>query len=428
MTKTSSKEFDILLNMLNHRDWGSILRTDEYTLAKESGTTVKYVREVLHKFKNEYRNKKVLSEVYADGAKYELTLGKSNLFYSKKDKYCKKYAFMYDNNFMELSIYAKRILLAAAFNFSTTNQNTTYLKVSDFIYRTELSSGLIPSRTTLDQTIQTMNEVYNGVIIVSRGTTLLTKEEVLYVQVQPSLLTESKENRTEREYVRKTLFEAGYSTYLEDEYCLELEKVGKYIFNSLSRTKETAEGDTTKEVLQLGREVYRRSLQKLAGKVSSFTENNKNPKEIAAYFSSIVFTEMVDEMAKHEYHCESIKTLFNQTIQNYDVTELNNAIGSKETVLGIIKNWCENWVTARIKDSSVHKYENESNLDKNNKLLLSLQEFIKPIEKQCIKWGNKAIKNVNNLTVMNLREQITQTLEIKNNRILYADIGNEANF
>lgn len=173
LKKASAKEIDIILEMIRNTDWNGRLKIDLPTLAKRVGTTKKYMNEVITKFTSLTRGKRILKVDNTDSEfPYLLLLGKSSLLYSKADRYGKKYRFLYTEAFQALSVYAKRILLSAVMAVSVSHSGKTdvSLRVSDFIYRNELSTGLIPSKSVLYRTIEEINRAFNGKIEVSLTT------------------------------------------------------------------------------------------------------------------------------------------------------------------------------------------------------------------------------------------------------------------
>src|SRR5699024_5625353 len=139
LRKASSKEIDIILNMIKYTDWDNVLRVSERKLARDSGTTLKYVKEVINRFSSVHKNKRIITKnMYSEEYPYKLLIGKSSVLYNN-DQYAKRYSFLYTDKFMKLTIYEKRIILSAIMNMSVSGQNTVFLKVSDFVYRTEVS-------------------------------------------------------------------------------------------------------------------------------------------------------------------------------------------------------------------------------------------------------------------------------------------------
>src|SRR5699024_8455342 len=139
----SSKEIDIILNMIKHVDWDNVLRIGIKDLAKRSGTTEKYVKEVINKFKSLHKGKRIITEnPYSNEFPYKLLIGNSSVFYNN-EHYAKKYSFLYTERFKSLNTYEKRIILKAIMDISVTGNECTFLKVSDFIYRDDFGAGLI---------------------------------------------------------------------------------------------------------------------------------------------------------------------------------------------------------------------------------------------------------------------------------------------
>src|SRR5699024_2081848 len=149
VNKASSKEIDIVLNMIRYTDWDNTVRVDVKTLAKGAGTTVRYVRERIKKFLTIHKDKRILtlnntSEEYP----YKLLIGKSSIFYTG-DLYVKKYRFLYTEEFMELGIYEKRIILMSLMKMAENKQRKSFIRLDELVYRDEFQAGLIPTRKEL---------------------------------------------------------------------------------------------------------------------------------------------------------------------------------------------------------------------------------------------------------------------------------------
>lgn len=396
MRKASSKEFDIILNLIKEVNWNhEIVHLDYSELAKKSGTTKKYVKDVIARFTSIHKGKKILTSLNDREHTFKLLLGKSSLFYNEGDTYCKKYSFFYSDKFQSLSIYSKRILLSAAMLNSGTKQTRSYLSLDDFLTKPETSSGLIPNKKILFKTINEINETFESSIQVSLVSSMSNKKEMIYIEFNENILGSVESNQVEKELLRRTLFEYGFFGHLSNEHCIELEKTAKYIFNSFLKLAKNEQSSSNPSIglvdstLELARNIYNESTKKLAHALSDNLENFENPKELSAYFSAVVFSTVADEMAKRNHQFESILHLYQNTYLSKDSTE-DNEITEKltrsQTITTILKNWCESWVISRA-DEKVKGGERKGVVQS---LRTHLDTTFRYIENSLVQFGNIA--------------------------------------
>lgn len=425
LNKVSSKEFDIVLNIINNVDWNSKMQIDPYMLAKHSGTTTRYVKEVLHKFTSFQKGKNILvTSSYNRDFSYSLLIGKPSLFYTEGDKYCRKFKFFYSKAFQNLSIYAKRILLAAAMNVSISDHPQTYLDVSSFIYRNEYTSGLIPSRTMLKKTLNEINNAFQNEIHTSLASNIMVKKEVLHIQIDQSLIEDVVHNYTERFLLRKTLFEHGYCNYLPNEYCIEMEKTAKYIFDSMIKEGKRilkSNGVITgliDTIMDTARYVYTKSLEKFANAIPKFVDTEEDPKALSAYFSSVVFSTVTEEMAKWQNQADSIQMLMKNNTSSLG-PETEQKYRHVQATAAILREWCENWFKSRVKQYPSKKDgKNEENIQQNNKLKDYLTNFLHTIERKIQQWENKRAKFMKkDSSISVFKDYMEQYLDFMNYRI-----------
>jgi len=409
MNKASAKEIDILLSMVKNVDWDNVVRLDDKELARLSGTTVRYVREVNKRLMSIHKGKRILTKnKHSSEYPYKLLLGTTSVFY-RGENYAKKYRFLYEDTFQQLNIYEKRIILNAVMDMSITGQNKVYLKVSDFIYRNEVSAGKIPNKDVLVNSIDILNNKYNNKMKISYASNIYTKEEVILVEIDTDMLEDVEENRTERRVLRELMFKGGYSEYLEDEQCTEIEKMGKYIYQSLLELgRETKEFTDT--ILYIARKTYTRSVKKLARTLKGVTDNDLQEGGVSAYFSSIVFTEISEEMTKYDNEYRTKKGLMEKLFIKED-----SFVKESKNILKVLRGWIDNWIKSRYKDESDRKIEYDTSLERNNRLKdFTVGLFTKLLRKEDTK-RNPLIKNEKSI----LKDYIEQV-------DMYIDIRNEA--
>lgn len=420
LTKASAKEIDIMLELVNNIGWDEKVRVDEYDIATRAGTTVRYVRDVLKRFTSIFKGKRILKRT--GEREYRVLKGKSVVLHRKSDTYCKQFTFLHEKEFKGMSVYGKRIILKAAYRFSLTGQREAYLAVDSFIYRNNLSSGLIPSRTELNKVVQEMNGAFKGQVCVSVVSSLQDKKEYIYVKTNDTYLNEVRSNRTERDYIRKELFSAGYVGYLDDDFSKELEKVGKYIFNTLvDRESGGYKGDFTRDMMELSREIYKKSIKRLAGVLHGLLESGQSCKAVSAYFSRVVYSVMLEELVKVKNKIQGkwdvIRIIQRDRSGEEVEQEIQTRVHDLEEIITILEEWGYNWVRSRYKESEGNFKKNESNLHSNRLLKESIEEEVYRLE--------DVIKENTRIGVTNL---ISWVREYKRVVSEFIDIGNERLF
>src|SRR5699024_1540730 len=217
------------------------------------------------------------------------------------------------------------------------------------------------------------------------------------------------ENRTERRVLRELMFKGGYSEYLEDEQCTEIEKMGKYIYQSLLELgRETKEFTDT--ILYIARKTYTRSVKKLARTLKGVIDNDLQEGGVSAYFSSIVFTEISEEMTKYDNEYRTKKGLMEKLFIKED-----SFVKESKNILKVLRGWIDNWIKSRYKDESDRKIDYDTSLERNNRLKdFTVGLFTKLLRKEDTK-RNSLIKNEKSI----LKDYIEQV-------DMYIDIRNEA--
>lgn len=418
LRKVSSKEIDILLLLANQVDWGSIVRVDNYQLAKEAGTTIKYVKSVLKKFTSHLTDKRVLKKVAEDT--YIFLKGKSNVLHHKSDIYCKKFEFLYGDTFQELSVYGKRILLTAAMRFSLTGQREAYLPVSDFIFRNNLTSGLVPSRSVLVSEINKINALYGLTMTVGVTSVLSKRVEYIYIEVREDLLEDVRNNHAERGYLRKVLFESGYAGYLTDDYCIEIEKVGKHIFNYLvvesKGYAETYNGDYTREMMDVAREIYATSIKRIAKQLHKLINKGEEASAISAYFSSIVFSVLLEETAVNKNKKSVIERVISRLTRVEKEAEYEMRVKNVDILLTILDAWCFKWVLTRFKEEGETTEDTKKNIARNYGLKASVQAIVSELANKIEEYGNRKDGKIRGW-LRKYEETVENFIDMKNDRM-----------
>lgn len=415
LRKASSKEIDILLELIRNKNWNNVVRVDVYGVALKAKTTVRYVREVLNRLTIQYKGKRVLNKI--DNDTYEFLRGKTTILHSKSDKYCKLYKYLYGETFKELTLYGKRLLLTTAMNTSQTGMGVVYIPINDLVYRDEISSGLIPNKTILDKEITKINELYDGSIKLALTSVVTKRSEYVYVEIQKDLLEDVVHNYSEREYLRDTLFDSGYVGYLKDEYCIEIEKVGKHIFNYLVRDNLDKNGeyngDFVKDMLDVAREIYTTSIKRLSKHLHKMILNGEESKAVSAYFSSVVFSVLMEYVALNKNKKINIEKVLEYVDVSAKELEYNKRVKNIQILIKIIDKWCFKWIRTRFKKDERNWEKNKKNIKRNNKLKEYVQTSIKEIEHKVKVNGSKEVKE----WLIEYKDEISDFIDINNTKM-----------
>lgn len=358
----NSTEFDTCLYSVLHMDWDGVIQSQIHQMAKGIGTTEKYLRKIIKKFSSSQKDggRRIFIPVEQEMGKYQFNLGPTGSFTKRKDRYCKKYRFFYSDAFRNLPMAAKRLVLMAAFKMSVNKSEDISLNYEDII---QLGSSLAKRKQIFD-TMDIINQELSDIMAFSVASSTFTRKEILVVSFKTGTLKDYLENRTERLMLRKTIYEAGYLEHIEDKVCVELERVGKYIFRSFL---QVAEAPIKDDLLKLARFVYRSSLQKLGSALNSNKHLLAEPKEASAYFSTIVYNEVLKQMATYAHQAACIKDLIEREhfhreisgkslerhVDYSEVQEYIEPIRAKHALAmdihKTLNKWCEDWVISRVK-------------------------------------------------------------------------------
>lgn len=435
MYQASSKEVDVILNLLSNTDWNNNVEINTYDLAKNTGTTNKYVKDILKKLNSNVKRKKVLKEIRNDGlfVEYKMLLGKSSILYSKSDRYGRKFSFLYSEEFQGLSIYAKRIILDVVMKVSITQQNNIYIDTDRYLSPSELTSGLIPNKSLLIEAVSEINNKF-GLFAKANLTKLSeTKKEYVLITIGEHHLEHTLINNTEESALKRALFKYGYFGQLSSDQLIELLKVGSYIFNSIFELTRSAvekfnsTTDLFEMAFDLAREVYNKSLEKLVRQLPNNFEL-KEPTELSAYFSSIAFETITELSVKFKTNLETKLHLINNhnskhkekgmsTLSENDLGE--NYIVEK-TFFIILDNWRHNWLKPRLNKKDAKRFqENESalnHIENFKQFLTNTTEILK--ERASRKISGLPIKNKILTFIESYRDDPMVLLEINEERLI----------
>ncbi|MFJ7755818.1 hypothetical protein ACQKGI_21505 [Peribacillus muralis] len=189
------------------------------------------------------------------------------------------------------------------------------------------------------------------------------------ITFKEGILAQYMENRAERTLLRKTIFNSGFLGHISDSVCMELERVGKYIYRSFLQqaASSSISADIREELLKLARFVYTHSLRKLALALPANKQLLQAPKQASAYLSKIIYNETLEQMAKYAHQAESIKSLLDREPFHREISE--KALGRKvnarevtehiepillkhhqaEFIRSVLNDWCEKWLISRVK-------------------------------------------------------------------------------
>lgn len=435
----SSKEFDVCLYSLLHTDWDGIIQAPATVIAAKAGTKKKYLKQIIKKFTSLKRGNIYIPVETSEGMKYKFKRGLSrNLgFNSKTDRYCKKYSFFYEEAFQNLSINSKRLLLMAAFRMSVQKAESVMFDYHD----------IVPSKYTYGHPFFTKGRLYDAISEINNSkisetvkvqlvSNIYTRKLAVSFEFEQGTLNEFASNYTERTLLRKKMFQAGYHSYLSDGFCMEIESVGKYLYNSLFSNekimaKQGVISDAKDEIFSLARFIYDTAIEQLATALPSNTHFLTDPKQASAYFSTIIYNVLLDEMGKYGHQAESIKSLLDNHYLHKTIVEKETGLDimhvgidehikpikqryeKAKHIFTVLKNWSENWVIARtksiIEDSEalltskdedkkqkIKQKRGWSDVEaaKNHIQTLKEQSYeqINKLINQCITYGNKAIE------------------------------------
>lgn len=426
----SSTEFDVLLYCILNSDWDGVIQSPVYQISEQVGTTEKYLKQIIKKFTSSRRRNIFIPVNSDEGIKYAINLGPTrNLgFRSKMDRYCKKYSFFYDESFRNLSINAKRLILMSAFRMSTLKNETVMFEYNEIVPNTYNEGNRFFTRSRLMEAIEEIqNSNLKNVVTISFASNIFTHKEMILFTFAEGTLNNFVSNFTERKLLRKNMFKAGFQDFLSDAFCIEIEKVGKYLYNTLLRIedenakKQGVICDAKDEILKLCRFIYNSSIKDFAKSLYSNKQLLTEPKQASAYFSTIVFKKAMEEMAKYAHQAHSIKTLLDDDYlhhsirskeikQRADFIDVYNQLDPIRNKFQLVKriydslsNLCEEWVISRTKSvvedaqmiTSSSKEESESVKQKRGwKDLTAAKEYISNLKENVYEQINELIQQI----------------------------------
>ncbi|WP_285767476.1 hypothetical protein [Peribacillus sp. SI8-4] len=369
LRNVSSTEFDTCLYALLHSDWDGVIQSPLHRMARGVGTTEKYLKQIIKKFTaSQGVHQKVFVPVQQDGELlYKFNLGPAGIlgFDRKIDRYCKKYRFFYSDAFKGLSIHGKRLLLMAAFRMSVSKSEEVLFDYSEIVP----DGRSLFTRKRLLGAIDAVHAALGHVVTIAFACQAFSKKEVLVFTFNEGTLKQYLENRAERTWLRKTIFNSGFLGDISDSVCMELERVGKYIYRSFLQEAASSgiSADIQQELLTLARFVYSHSLKKFAYALPANKHLLLAPKQASAYLSKIIYNETLEQMAKYAHQAESIKSLLDRGPFHREISEkaLGRRVNDREVtdhiepilhkhrqadfIRRVLNDWSEKWLIARVK-------------------------------------------------------------------------------
>ncbi|MFP3726348.1 hypothetical protein U8V72_14265 [Priestia filamentosa] len=380
LRQVSGTEFDVCLLSLLHTDWDGHLRISLDELARKAGTTKKYLKDIIKRFTSHAKARYVFSKVEGrDGLLYRVNISKSTLFHNNNvDRYCKKFKFFYTEEFRNLPLNAKRLVLMAAFQFSMSKNPKVLLPLEELIPPAHKKDALPLTKGRILDALHAIRKAgIKEILNAGFSSHFHAKKEVVYFEFAKNTEQEFAENYTERSLLRQKMFDAGYYEYLEEDFCIEIEKVGKYIFNSfLAKEKELAKVEgprvSAKDELQkLARFIYDAAIKRLAPALVSKRDELNEPKKVSAYLSAIVHDLVMEEAISYSHQAESIYDLLNNAAREHihlqaSAQKHGDDVGFlvvDEEVMPIkqkqqlykrlgdtLLNWCNEWTISRMRE------------------------------------------------------------------------------
>ncbi|PJN89542.1 hypothetical protein [Bacillus sp. mrc49] len=369
LRNASSTEFDTCLYALLHSDWDGVIQSPLHRMARAVGTTEKYLRQIIRKFTDPQGSlPKVFVPVHQDGELlYKFNLGPASTlgFNKKTDRYCKKYRFFYSDAFKGLSIHGKRLLLMAAFRMSVSKSEEVMFDYSEIVP----DGRSLFTRKRLVNAIDAVHVALGHMVTITFASRTFSKKEVLVFTFNEGILEQYMENRAERTLLRKTIFNSGFLGHISDSVCMELERVGKYIYRSFlhEATSSSISTDIQQELQKLARFVYSHSLKKFAYALPANKHLLLAPQQASAYLSKVIYNETLEQMAKYAHQAASIKSLLDREHFHREISE--KALGRKvndwevaahiepilqkhhqaDFIRRVLNDWCEKWLISRVK-------------------------------------------------------------------------------
>jgi len=374
----SSKEFDVCLYSLLNVDWDGIIQVSPIQTSERIGTKKKYMKEMIKRLASPKRLNAFIPSETNEGTKYRFNLGPTrNLGFNRKtDKYCKKYSFFYTEAFRQLPLNAKRLLLMAAFRMSTLKSEKIMFSYNEIVPNTKKQGNRFFTKSRLEDAIQAIkSSELNDIVSIELENNPYSYTEdpidAIVFSFKIGTLNDFLENHTERDLLRKHIYQAGFPEYINDEVCKEIEGVGMSLYKSLLKidkqksSKQEVISGAKDELLKLARFIYNAAIKKLSLALHSKPELLANPKKASAYFSTLICDEVTQEMKSFVHQKESIKSLLNNDFLHQGISSkaAGEEVGFIEVdkhiqpirekynktahISDILSIWYEKWVVSR---------------------------------------------------------------------------------
>src|SRR5699024_3624597 len=130
---------------------------------------------------------------------------------------------------------------------------------------------------------------------------------------------------------------------------------------------------------------------------------------MSAYFSSIVFSLITEELAKYDNECKTREWVMGECGTGDGIIE---GLNKSKNILNVLKTWSEDWVRTRFKEGSVNKSGYEREVKKNNKLKEYVSNLFTGIINKERELKNKISEGTESV-IERLKEQIEQYIDIK---------------
>ncbi|WP_426453207.1 hypothetical protein ACP26L_13570 [Paenibacillus sp. S-38] len=382
MNSLSSTEIDACLAMLLYVDWENRLRIRPDHLARQIGTTSKYMGDMVRKFLSD---KKVLSKERKEDP-YAFRFGQSSLLYDERTtRYGKKFSLYYTPEFRSLSLNAKRLLIMALCRISET-QDTVFHIPRLRLVRTAGQEGRLPLTST--QLLHVLEEIRSAELpgLASAEIVQYQGEENVVIHFSDDIQQAYLENHTEMNLLKRELFKLGLHRLVpSDELCHALLSVGYHLFKSMLDSESALnrrEGDAEerrKGILRMARHMYNTALARLSASFSVKRMDLTHKDKLAAYFSAIVHEVMTQEMASCHYQVLQQESLLcyymDRTGQegiSYggpEVQALVQHIDGMRRVAAVLETVCQQWLLSRVATLSKDVAEAERSLSDREGIL-----------------------------------------------------------
>lgn len=362
--EASSTEIDLLIFSAIRVDWDRVLQVPAKEIAQSINSSEKYIKHTLKKLSSRKFGRRIFvdhSTSFWGERVYKLNIGKpDNLgFDTNTSDYCKNFSFFHTAAFRNLSVHAKRVILVAAYNMCKTKSETVELNYHTFVPSKNDLANRKFTRGRLLNAIKEINESFNEFLTIKEFKTPFTKSAIYEFNFVPGTLNVFETKKGEELFLRKHIAQFGFYKPLSGEFCAEILKTARYVFNSFqSIGKEIANESNTvakvDDLLKLARSVYTDALKKFAKSLHINRHLLDNPKEASAYFSKIIQDVVAGEHENFEKQASSIAYLhdtynnsFVATYSSVVLAEITSRANDLSYFIQVLENWIMQWHYSR---------------------------------------------------------------------------------